>query len=154
MIELVVTTAEVFEHVDGRIFNITKLRRHLAETEVEVKLSAMPLENVRMMLDHHEWDDNKEERVASLLERISDEMEVPPLLCATPEKPVEGMTIDLVDGWHTLVIMFRAAQKFNLDLVKFPAHWVKWSDVARFEIPKELVRNMRMPPAGRREVNK
>lgn len=145
---------EVFQHYDGRIFNITDLRKWLEASGHEAKASAVPFWNVEGMIEAHEWDSNRTERVQSLIKRIEKERAIPVLICATPEEQKDGMTVDFIDGWHTLYFLYRMARIRKSKLVTFPAYWIRHIDLKPFEIPKERTRNWQDPPAGVRPENK
>lgn len=143
---------EVFTHVDGRVFNISDLKKWLKAISHKVEPSGIPMWNVRGMLRSHEWDANKEERMQALAARIEKDSAIEPLICATPDDQAAGMTVDLVDGWHRLALLTVLYQRDREKIVKFPAYWVKWSEIEKFQVPKEVIvaGRQKVPAAGER----
>lgn len=151
-IYLEIRNCEVFTHTDGRIFNITDLKKWLISTDHTVESSGMPIENVEEMLASHEWEINKRERMRACLAHMDKEKKIMPLICATPDHQGEGMWIDVIDGWHRLAILHLLFKREKQQIVKFPAYWVKWSFLAQFEVPKDATHGgLKMPPAGERK---
>lgn len=143
---------EVFTHFDGRVFNISDLKKWLKATDHKIEPSGIPMWNVRGMLGKHEWDANKLDRIQAIAAHIEKENKILPLICATPNNQAAGMTVDIIDGWHRLALLKVLFQRDKAKIVKFPAYWVRWQDIEQFQVPNEVIigGRQKVPEAGER----
>ena len=81
------------------------MRKWLADIKREVVSSGMLRDNVKELLDCHEWDETMDTRVASLCNLGSGSW--PPLIgCQSADGGVF-----VIDGWHRLGILYSIAPK-------------------------------------------